>query len=309
MDDQYPQYPPPVPPPVPPAPPQEAGIGKYALIAGAGCLLLLIFGAAIGIFVYYIFKVTGDPLKVVNMQLNALKENNMEKAYSYCSENFKQITNYQSFQDFVSGNPQLKNSKEFTSNNREIEQGVAKLKGNLVSMEGSASPAEYHLVKEGRSWKVQYIDLGNTGLAQRQGENHPAPVTEEKKSPLDSLFEQSPSSVRLENVTVEKAQEGDLAVITVRFRVVGFELDKSGNQQRMHLVQDLKTYGPDGNLLPELSQDGIKTMEEFGDYGYADLWNSLRIPSSYQRGRYECQITVHDKVSGRDTSSSAEFEL
>ena len=308
MDDQHPQYPPPVPPPVPPAPPPEAGIGKYALIAGGGCLLFLLFAAVVGFFVYYVFKITADPLKVVNLQLEALKANDLEKAYTYCSAEFKKITNYQKFQDFVSGNPKLKNSKEFTSSNREISQGVAKLKGNLVSNEGSTTPVEFHLVREGRNWRVQYIDLGNAGLAQTQ-EQKSAPTTEEKKNPLDSLFEQSPSSVRLENVNVEQAQEGDLAVITIRFRVVGFELDKSGAQPRMHLIQDLKTYGPDGNLLPELSMDAIKTMEEFGTYGYADLWNSLRIPSSYQRGRYACQITVHDKVSGRDTSSNAEFEL
>jgi hypothetical protein len=305
MDDQYP---PPVPPPVPPAAPQEAGIGKYALIAGGGCLLFLLFAAVVGFFVYYILKITADPLKVVNSQLHALRADDLEKAYTYCSANFKQITNYQNFQNFVSGNPQLKTSKEFKSNNREIEQGVAKLKGNLVSDQGSMFPAEYHLVREGRNWKVQYIDLGNAGLAQTKEQKQKSTI-EEKKNPLDDLFKQSPSSVRLENVNVEQAQEGDIAVITIRFRVVGFQLDQSGAQPRMHLIQDLKTFGPDGNLLPELSRDAIKTMEEFGTYGYADLWNSLRIPSSYQRGRYACQITVHDKVSGHDTSSNAEFEL
>ncbi len=309
MDDQYPQYPPPVPPPVPPPKPQEAGIGKYALIAGGGCLLFLIFAAVVGFFIYYVFKVTADPLKVVNLQLEALKDNNLEKAYTYCSANFKEITNYQNFQTFVSGNPLLKNAKEFTSSNREITQGVAKLKGNLVSKEGSTFPAEYHLVREGRSWKVQFIDLGKSGLAQTQEQKPPEPGIEEKKNPLDNVFKKSASSVQLENVNIERAQEGDVAVITVRFRVVGFGIDESGAQPRMHLVQDLKTYGPDGNLLPELSMDAIKTMEEFGNYGYADLWNSLRIPTAYPRGRYECHITVHDKVSGRDTTSTAEFEL
>jgi hypothetical protein len=308
MDNEYPQLPPELPPPVPPVPPQEAGIGKYALVAGGGCLLLLLFAAVVGFFVYYIFKITADPLKVVNMQLQALKADDLEKAYTYCSADFKKITNYQNFQNFVSGNPRLKNSKEFKSNNREIEKGVTKLKGNLVSDQGSTSAAEYHLVREGRSWKVHYIDLGSVGLAQNQ-EQKREPPADEKKNPLDNLFQQDSSSVRLENVTVEQTQEGDVAVITIRFRVVGFGLDQTGAQPRMHLIQDLKTYGPDGNILPELSRDAIKTMEEFGNYGYADLWNSLRIPSSYQRGRYACEITVHDKVSGRDTSSNAEFEL
>jgi hypothetical protein len=320
--DNYPPAPPPVPPPMPPpVPKKEEGIGKYALIAGGGCLLLLLFAGAIGFFVYYIFQKTGDPLKVVNQQLAAIRENDLEKAYSYCSDGFKKITNYQNFQSFVQSNAAIKDSREFTSYNRSIEQGVAKLKGNLVTMTGSTTPAEYHLVKEGPSWKVQYIDLGAAGTAQDQRPSEPArdtPGTEyqgrpgepaKEKGILEGIFDREGSGdLRISDVSVEKSDQGNLASITIRFKVYGFQTE-TGSNPRMHLIQDLQTYGPDGNLLPELSKEGIKELEDFGTFTYADLWNSLTIPSSYPRGRYECRLTVHDKISGRDTTSSAEFEL
>ena len=317
--DNYSQAPPPVPPPMPPAAPKKEGIGKYALIAGGGCLLLLFFAAAVGFFIYYVFQITGDPLKVVNQQLTAIRENDLEKAYSLCSEGFKKITNYQNFQSFVQSNSQFKDSKEFTSYNRSIEQGVAKLKGNLVTTGGSTTPAEYHLVKEGRSWKVQYIDLGAAGTAQdkrpsagpgsdESNEGRPGQPAKEKGL-LEEIFDRDDSgNLRIAEVSVEKGQQGDLATIMIRFKVYGFETEQ-GDRPRMHLIQDLQTYGPDGNLLPELSKEAIKELEDFGTFTYADLWNSLSIPSSYPRGRYECRLTVHDKVSGRDTNSIAEFEL
>lgn len=318
--DNYSQIPPPVPPPMPAPPKKEEGLGKYALIAGGGCLLLMFFAAAVGFFIYYIFQITGDPLKVVNQQLAAVRDNDLEKAYSFCSIGFKQITNFQNFQSFVQGNAHFKSSKEFTSYNRSIEQGVAKLKGNLVSAEGSTLPAEYHLVKEGRSWKVQYIDLGSSGTAQMQRpgappttqdtyEGRPGEPAKEKGVLEDTFGTQNSGDLRVAEIDVEKGQQGEVATITIRFKVYGFETDQSGNQPRMHLVQDLQTYGPGGNLLPELSKDAIKDLEDFGNFTYADLWNSLSIPSSYPRGTYQCRLTVHDKVSGRNTSSVAEFEL
>jgi Domain of unknown function (DUF4864) len=305
------EYPPQLPPAVPPPLPQkEEGVGKYVLIAVGGCLVMLMFAGTVGFFFWYIFKATADPLKVVNLQLAALRQDDLEKAYSYCSTGFKQITNYQSFQNFVKGNPLLKNAKEFKSMTRAIEQGTAKLKGSLVSNDGGSTPAEYHLVREGRDWKVQYIDLGAAGAAQ------PAqlPPTEQRAQPaLQPQKTTTPTiqtgDLTIEQMSVQQSLEGDVAVIKISFKVFGFLTDTSVGQPRMHLVQDLKTFGPDGNLLPELSKDEIKDLEEYGTFEYADLWNTLKIPSSYPRGSYRCELTVHDKVGGRDTTFTAEFQL
>ncbi|HJZ13183.1 MAG TPA: hypothetical protein VJ521_13595, partial [Acidobacteriota bacterium] len=57
--------------PPPPATKKKEGIGKYIAIGGLGCLLLLGF---IGAIVFVVFKLTGGPVKVVNQQLDALRE-------------------------------------------------------------------------------------------------------------------------------------------------------------------------------------------------------------------------------------------
>jgi hypothetical protein len=308
-NDPYGQYyQPPAPPPLPPQlpPKKEEGIGKYVLLIGGGCFLLLIFAGAIGFFVYYIFNATADPLKTVNLQLDAVRQNNLEKAYTYCSAGFKQNTNYENFQSFVNGNPQLKTSKEFTSNSREIEQGTAKLKGELVSTSGTKSPAEYHLVKEGRDWKVQYIDLGAEGTAQKTDSD----LEPHRDNPTDAYNQNTnPESLRIEEIRVEQQPQGNVSSVTIRFKVYGFQLDKSNATPKMHLIQDLKTFDPDGNVIPDLSREGIKDLEDSGDYAAADMWNTLTIPTSFARGTYRCELTVHDKVGGGDTTSSTQFDL
>jgi hypothetical protein len=308
---------PPLPPPLPPQlpPKKEEGIGKYVLLIGGGCLLLLIFAGAIGFFVYYIFNATSDPLKVVNLQLESMRESNLEKAYSYCSSGFKENTNYVAFQSFVNGNPQLKGSKEFTSNSREIEQGIAKLKGNLVTTSGTSSPAEYHLVREGKAWKVQYIDLGATGTAKNTGNEpsrDPIPTNEEpqRDNPSEAYNRNaSTGALRIDEIRVEQQPQGNVSSVTIRFKVYGFQLDKSSATPKMHLIQDLKTFDPDGNVIPDLSRDAIKDLEDSGDYAAADMWNTLTIPTSFARGTYRCELTVHDKIGGGDTTSSTQFDL
>jgi|GEM_PF-5342092 len=311
-------YQPPVPPPLPPMPPprKEEGAGKYILIIGGGCLLLLLFAGAIGFFVYYIFNATADPLKVVNLQLEAVRQNDLEKAYSYCSAGFKRITNYESFQGFVNGNPQLKNSEEFTSNNREIAKDTVKLTGSLVGAGGS-TPAEYHLVREGRAWKVQYIDLGASGTAQTTG-SEPSrdivstrePQAESPSEPNRDLVDTTTTSgLRIQEIQVEQQAEGNLAAITIRFKVYGFKADNSGRTPSIHLVQDLKTYDPDGNMIPDLSRDAIKDLEDYGEFDYANMLNTLKVPASYQRGTYRCELIVHDQVGNTSTTSTTQFLL
>jgi hypothetical protein len=317
-NDPYGQYyQPPAPPPLPPQlpPRKEEGIGKYVLLIGGGCLLLLIFAGAIGFFVYYIFNATSDPLKVVNLQLDAIRQNDLQKAYSYCSKGFKQNTNYENFQTFVNGNTQLKSSKEFTSTNREIEQSIAKLKGNIVSTSGTASPAEYHLVQEGRAWKVQYIDLGAEGTVQKQNPDtsrEPSSNQEEphRDNPTDAYNQNAGSdTLRIDEIRVEQQPQGNVSSVTIRFKVYGFRLDQSGATPKMHLVQDLKTFDPDGKVIPDLTREAIKDLEDFGNYTAADMWNNLTIPTSYARGTYRCELTVHDKIGGGDATSSAQFNL
>jgi len=317
-----------MPPPLPQTPQRkEEGAGKYVLLIAGGCLMFLLFAGAVGFFVWYILNATADPLKVVNLQLDALHQNDLEKAYSYCSVGFKQYTNYEKFQSFVNGNPALKDAKEFSSADREVEQASAKLKGNLVNASGAKTPAEYHFVKEGRAWKIQYINLGESDGAVTQNpspgqlpdqsrdeiptaapspQNDGTPETQRDTTPTPSA---PTGGLRIQEIQVEQQAEGDLINVTVRFKVYGFGTDDSGRTPRIHLLQDLKTYYPDGTVIPELTKEGIKDLEDYGTFDYANMWNSLKIPANFPRGTYRVELTVHDQVGNTEATSSTQFTL
>jgi hypothetical protein len=133
----------------------------YVLLAGGGCLLLF---AVIAVIVFTVlFKVTAEPLDVVNKHLSALRSGDVEKAYSFCSKAFQQNTNLNDFQNFVNQNPLL-TSSEFSSSNREISNGIAKLRGKIKGTNGATQEAEFQLVQEEKTWKIQYIDLKQAGV-------------------------------------------------------------------------------------------------------------------------------------------------
>ena len=299
-------------------PPEKEGMAKYILMAAGGCLiLLLIFGTII----WFVFRVTAGPVDIVNRQLNAIRSGDVDKAYSYCSGAFKENTNLEAFRNFVESYPILKSATEYSSLNREISGSMATLKGSIKAKDGSSLPAEFRLTKENGAWKVQYISMSPSGIANQQSEEKREQQETRDGNPITKLVnpeeadkEQEPAGaatgLRITQVNVEKQSANNSSTIRLKFQVLGFENDRSAGTARMSLIQDLKTFGPAGNLLQGLSQDGIKELNESGspqDYNYADFINTLTIPFDYPKGKYTARITVHDQISGGVTETTAEF--
>src|SRR3972149_10873003 len=145
-------------------PPKKEGIGKYILFATLGCGFLV---GLIALVVFLVFKMTGGPVRVVNAQLEALREKEFDKAYGFCSGGFKQNTRFVEFQKFVENYPILKDAKDYSCPKREISGNTAELQGTVNGNDGLAMAAEYRLVKERGEWKVEYIRLSSTGVAVR----------------------------------------------------------------------------------------------------------------------------------------------
>jgi hypothetical protein len=79
-------------------PPKKDKTLLYVLLEGGGCLLLF---ATIAVVVFTVlFKVTSEPMDVVNQHLSALRNGEIEKAYSHCSKAFHQNTNMEQFKLF-----------------------------------------------------------------------------------------------------------------------------------------------------------------------------------------------------------------
>lgn len=163
MSEEPSSLPPPPQVPAPSSPSKDKTL-LYVLLAGGGCLVLF---AVIAVIVFTVlFKVTAEPLEVVNHHLGALRSGDVDKAYSHCSKAFKENTDLDEFRNFVNQNPLLMTASEFSSSNREISNGVAKLKGTIKGMNGSILEAEFELIQENEVWKIQYITLNQAGVSE-----------------------------------------------------------------------------------------------------------------------------------------------
>ncbi len=276
-----------------------------ALAGGAGCVLLV---ALLGVAVYFFFKTLGkEEVESVNAQLTALRNNDIDRAYSYCSLEFQKVTSREDFIGLVESYPILKSAKDFSSSDRQKQaSGTTILKGTITGEDGSKLPAEYQLVREKEKWKIQFVRFSPAGIQVDQ------PPKAESKAPEPAPV-QMPGIKNMEIVNMNVAKEKNEAglVVSVTFQVLNFANDKSEGFARIHLVQDLKTIDPSGAIVPLLSKDAIKEFKESGEpeYKSAEFNYKLTIPSNYPAGRYQMVITVHDRIGGEAAATTAQFEI
>jgi hypothetical protein len=295
--------------------PKKGGAGKWIAFAGVGCLLLLLLLGGAGYF--FFTQLAKEEIEIVNQHLSAIQANDIDRAYSLCSSEFRSSTSREEFLNLVEQHPVLRNAKEFSSMNRSKEGGgTTVLKGTIEGKDGAKLPAEYQLIKEADGWRIQYIKLSPAGFAvedskaeQKTLEQKPSQAQSESSAPQAAV--PSPSDLEIQNVTVEKTPEPDRIIVVIKFQVINFVNDKAQGTARIHLIQDLSTVDPQGMKLEDLSKEGIKELIESGEPEYtgADFTNTLTIPSSYPKGTYQAILTVHDKIGGGRTTGIAEFQI
>ena len=241
---------------------------------------------------------------MVNQQLESLRSGDLKTAYSYCSAGFQESTSLSDFQEMLQAYPILKNAKEFRSNNREISNDVAKLIGTIQGFDGSTQPVEYQLVKENGVWRIQQLHMSNPGILHPQEPGQKAQLRSPDPSP--------PQSLEIREITVSQESKGEATEVIVKFKVLHFLNEKKEGSSRAHLIQDIQTIGPDGNIVPDLSFEKIKEVDETGtfeEYGSAEFSNTLNMTASHPHGKYTVNLTVHDRIGNQDTKASTEFEL
>lgn len=308
---QPPQYQPPPQPQYyqpPPAPKGGGGYGKWIALGGIGCFFFLVF---VGGILFFVFRMTADPVKLVNEHLKAIASGDIEKAYSYTSTQFKGATSLQAFQDLVDSYPILKNATEFTSNDRSIEGGITSLKGSIHGNDGSKLDAEYQLVKEGSEFKIQYIHLlGGATNQESAAEPTEQPAEQPEATETSQPADEPGGGLQISDIKVNKAQEGGAYKVVIEFTVSQFGLT---DEHQMHLVQDLVTNDPSGNLIQDLNipaiNDETQTVPETMKSPTMAFTNTLTIPDTFPQGTYTAKLIVHDKVSGQDAESEAQFDI
>ncbi len=152
---------------------------------------------------------------VVDHQLEALRQNNISKAYyAYTSKEFQKATSLAQFQDFVDKHPVFLHNQSAHFTQRAIKNQIGTLKGNLTGSDHTQVSVEYRLIKEKGKWKILSVRLLNpepilSPSHQKQGEAEQLieTIKEQLKDIQDHQWMDAyqNSSHEFKEVTTEKA--------------------------------------------------------------------------------------------------------
>lgn len=145
--------------------------------------------ALIGVTAGILF--TESLVDVVDHQLEALREQDISKAYGYTSKDFQAATSLDQFRNFVEAYPVFLNNQTAHFSQRSIEHNIGTLKGNLTSQERVSTPVEYKLIKDDGKWKILSIRLLKPGNIQNAKEaGHAEDLIEVAKAQLKDIQDQ-----------------------------------------------------------------------------------------------------------------------
>ena len=126
------------------------------LVAGA---IITWFAVCMATIVAILMYSTTALVNVVDNQLYALRNGNIELAYSYNSNNLKQNLSIDGFRRLVEQFPALKNNESSHFDVRKILNNAGFLSGTLTAKDGVKTPVEYQLISESGSWKIFNIKV------------------------------------------------------------------------------------------------------------------------------------------------------
>ena len=145
----------------PPQLPRKDNTLIKVLIAGAGCLSLIIGIGAFLISKFY-FSVRA-PARTIEEHIHAINEGNFELAYAQFTEDFRRDTSYREFcaqmEEFSSLLPSLDSSFQEVK----IVNGKASVEGTLTGRDGAIFPVQYELIKLKGVWRISKYQWTSPG--------------------------------------------------------------------------------------------------------------------------------------------------
>lgn len=168
----------------------EATMKKKPMPFWFKLISLLAILALVGVTAGILF--TESWVDVVDHQLEALKQQDISKAYSaYTSKEFQDTTSLEHFHNFIEAYPVFMNNQSAHFTKRSIEGNIGTLRGKLTSNEHIETPIEYKLIKEDGKWKILSIRLLKPGTIQNAKESaHSENLIEIAKGQLRDIQDQ-----------------------------------------------------------------------------------------------------------------------
>lgn len=128
-------------------------------------IISIVVIAAIAVTTAYFFKKSSDPASIAVSQLNLLKRGDIKEAYDMTSSSFKRATSFDVFESYVNNNTIFNDYKKIEFDEKKLTENGAYLKGIIEGEDGGQMTAEYQLMKEADSWKIQAIRLTPIALS------------------------------------------------------------------------------------------------------------------------------------------------
>jgi hypothetical protein len=147
-------------------------------------LILLLF-CTIAVIIFFIYQ-SSSPLNIVDAQLQALKQGELIKAYSYTSVDFQQMTPFAAFERYVAAYPVLEHA-ERSQVTTQVDHNSAMVKMLLRGDSGAITPVEFDLIKEKGNWRIFKIDISTAGTAYPSDKNVPAIKTYQNRESRYSI--------------------------------------------------------------------------------------------------------------------------
>lgn len=96
---------------------------------------------------------------MIQLQLRALKQNNVTKAYSseFTSKGFRDATALKDFEDYMKKHPVFTQYKDLEFNKISLKDGITTVTVSLVVSDVERYLVEYTFVKDDNQWKIQHI--------------------------------------------------------------------------------------------------------------------------------------------------------
>lgn len=132
------------------------------LIVAVVALLVLGFAAVFAGLGWWLWKATGEPVKVIRAQLEAINQGDYARAHSYFAAGLRAQRSPEEFREFVEANPAVLKTRDSTFSSRQIQNDVATIRGTLTGQSGQVTPVRYTLVQEGGRWVISSFRFGDS---------------------------------------------------------------------------------------------------------------------------------------------------
>ncbi len=125
----------------------------------AGFVMVIVLGIGA------IFFFTADMVTTADGFFTSVKNDKLEEAYSYLSEDFRAGTSEAELQNFLDQNG-IADFKEADWQSRSVNGGRGKLTGSLTTNSGGVVPITLNFVKGADDWKIYAIEKPAAGIQQ-----------------------------------------------------------------------------------------------------------------------------------------------